>query len=258
MVSSFKIAVFIAVIAFVDCGAVPYKKAINSVHLANPLLTLSSPHQKIGVKPASQSCDENEFNYCVTNFAKNLNLTELPPSAVVFFYDLISIVYSGLSGFVATCKAVDEFVACLGDTYDDCTSVANLVNIGENEQDATVYATLAQQLKYQCGPAYETFYDHYDCAVADIKLKFSDIVMCLTNFNNSIITDPSKMCDDVQTLTNCYKGVFSDCGADFPVALCETMKKGFDITLPQCTVSCSQEKFKAKFFLSPIKLNRKL
>jgi len=242
MNSVFKILLFVAAVSMVYCGAVPAKKSSQIVH---PFFSsaVRLPGNKQIRSLSGEPCDENQFNYCTQKFAAAMNLTAMPDDATSFFYYMIGMVINkGLPGFEGICKATDDYVACLGQTFDTCLSVENLVSIGLDENDATVYASLAPQLKYECGPAYEVFVDHFDCALADLKTKTYQIIACIQTFNSSIVTDPANTCIYVQSFVNCYDNIFTNCGEDFTDALCESMKVSFAVSLPQCTLDCSSQK----------------
>lgn len=124
-------------------------------------------------------------------------------------------------------RVTNDFVACIGDSSHSCLSVQNLMHNGLDYDDATVYVTIAAEMRYECGPAYEgveskirtwlftnsysaascfattycCFYnlvsvivDHFDCAWADSISKIDQINYCIQQFNNSIYSDPTKLC----------------------------------------------------------------
>jgi hypothetical protein len=237
----FKAFLFVALVTVAYGNVVGLKKS-QPIH---PFLSaIGLPRNNNAVRKVSdQSCDENQLAVCAQTYATALGLPYMPADPTQFEYYMIGIVLNqGLAGFEMECKATNEFIACLGETYATCLSVENLESIGFDPDDATVYATLAVQLQYECGPAYEIFVEHFDCALADLKTKTYQIVYCVESFNKSMYNDPTKACESLQTFVQCYEGIFENCGADFAGALCESMKVAFAVTLPQCTVDCSQSK----------------
>jgi len=241
MNSIFKAFLFVALVTVAYGNVVGLKKS-QPIH---PFLSaIGLPRNNNAVRKVSaQSCDEHQLTYCVKNYGTDLGLTSMPADATEFEKDMITIVLNqGLKGFEMECTATNKFIACLGSTYSTCMSVENLESIGIDANDATVYATLAVQLQFECGPAYEIFVEHFDCAMADLTTKTYQIIYCVESFNNSMYNNPDKACESLQTFVQCYEGIFENCGADFAGALCESMKVAFAVTLPQCTVDCARSK----------------
>lgn len=53
-------------------------------------------------------------------------------------------------------RATNRYVECLGESFDSCITVKNLEALGFSSDSAPGYATCIQELKFECGPAYES------------------------------------------------------------------------------------------------------
>jgi len=232
-----KLCFFVAVAPAVYGGVIPSRK-LSRIH---PFLASVPLPRNFIAKSPLESCDEDHFAFCTQNLAKAFNLTAMPTDAEQFLNDIQNLSMGGVAGFESLCKITDEFVACLGDSYSACVAVANLIHEGLDQNDATIYATIAAELRYECGPAYEVIIDHFDCATLDSKAKIDQIYYCITQFNNSIYSDPAKICQEVQTFNNCYEDVYSNCGADFDDVICGVLQAAYSVSLPSCTITCVQE-----------------
>jgi len=250
-----KILVLLAALSVAYSASVINKRP----RTANPLLKsfFSLPKNHAQAKSNDAPCNEDQFDYCTRNYAKALNLPDFPTDATIFFYYVEHmIIKEGVSGFEKFCKATNEFEDCLGKSFDTCLSVENLVStVGLDENDAAVYATFAQELKYECGPAYEIFVEHFDCALADAKAKPDQFNYCINAFSNATSEDPSKICDYLQPFTDCIEKIYN-CGEDFSAAICGSMKAAFDTTLPQCSVECGQDQI-SKMTLKKLLRNKR-
>jgi len=237
--------VFMTVAQAIAVSKTDFSKLTNPLALIKPIRAIRAP--KLVLNVGAQQCDATLFANCVASLAKDLGLPTIPSNAEeLFLYLITTTLNQGLPGFEMICKATTNFESCLGDSFDICMSVQSLMGAGLSEDDATVYATLAQQMKYECGPGYQTFVDNFRCAEADLKRNIGKIVGCMQIFNSS----DSDICKQTQQFTQCYTDIFKNCGSDFSTVMCESMKAGYDVSLPQCTIVCPKQTGALKHLLN--------
>uniref|UniRef100_A0A914ULH8 Uncharacterized protein n=1 Tax=Plectus sambesii TaxID=2011161 RepID=A0A914ULH8_9BILA len=202
----------------------------------------------IYVEPEEAStCDTSVFNKCAIEHVKELGVR---PGTGPSFYArrimALEAVY-GREGFRKICKADQTFRKCVGRTFDQCMTVDGLIAVGLPRSQALAYVEMFRKKDYECTNMQSiTAKGTWEClGLTALDDGVEAMGVCMTVFVRHLTEKPRDACKFAQQYDLCIRRIFeSRCGAKVGRGICEIVKIGLNLRLPQCQITCSKEESK--------------
>lgn len=157
-------------------------------------------------------CNDQQLNSCQVKFNKNLGIEDFAdwhdPNKLA--YALGKIFLRGTSGLLDVCSARQQFYACLGPMYYSCMNPLYFLAHKFTVDQSYGFVGVMHGLHWMCGGGFELSVTNWPCLITTFKQSADDLQKCITTFNSTVSTDPTKLCSASQELLNCYQKPFYD------------------------------------------------
>lgn len=192
----------------------------------------------------TQQCNSALYTKCGAAYSSALGFSNGMPADPQVFVNRLSYIMQtqGAQGLMLICRAGNNLLTCMGgqNGYNACINVPYLVKLGLSVQAAYTYVSIASQLSFECGPAYSTILNNYQCLLQTMVSSNSTLQGCTAEYMSQIQKDPLNTCKYSVQYVKCYTAPFTNaCGMIVGEVICSLMRASFQSVLPNCPISCA-------------------
>jgi hypothetical protein len=222
--------------------------------LRTGLLALYATALVFGQTQPPTNCDSTRFQACTFAMAQFIGVDTTSDNYANIWrdYTLIDNYFRGLftsnigseAGLVTVCNARDQFLQCLGNYRDLCTSLNSFFARGLPMPQPYSFVGLLQQYQYYCGTGFYTAIDGDYACLQRVALNFnSTLQTCVQTYQTNVLHDPSNACTYASDLLQCHAMTYNtNCQRTGRIDAwwaCEAQRQFVLPQFPNCGLSCN-------------------
>ncbi|CAJ0572594.1 unnamed protein product, partial [Mesorhabditis spiculigera] len=166
------------------------------------------------------NCIDTTWNSCQYAFNQRLGIdTSLTwRQADQIAVGINAVLSTNISSVFTVCNDNMAFYQCLGTSYYSCMDLYRIIRTKDADfREAYTYVQIYHQLQFMCNAGFEEVLKDYYCMTS---LKTTQgIQACASQFNSTVVQDPSKLCTAVDQADSCLNAAYQ--------AGCQTAESGW-------------------------------